>query len=56
MGKQEKFVEDFKLEPIGVKKALKTLELDSKAESKLAKALVGARSVMEKTWTRSPEN
>jgi hypothetical protein len=48
MGKQEKFVQDFKLEPIDVKKALKTLELDPKAESKLAKALVGTRSAMEK--------
>jgi len=48
MGKQEKWVQDFKLEPIDVKKALKTLELDPKAEPKLAKALVGTRSVMDK--------
>lgn len=48
MGKQEKLVQDFKLEPINVKKALDTLDLDPKAESKLAKALVGTRSVMEK--------
>jgi ribosomal silencing factor RsfS len=48
MGKQEKFVQDFKLEPINVKKALDTLDLDPKAESKLAKALVGTRAVMEK--------
>ncbi len=48
MGKQEKFVQDFKLELIDVKKALKTLELDPKVESKLAKALVGSRSAMEK--------
>jgi len=48
MGKQEKFVQDFKLEPIDVKKALKTLDLDPKAESKLAKALTGTRSAMEK--------
>jgi hypothetical protein len=48
MGKQEKFVQDFKLEPINVKKALNTLDLDPKAESKLAKALVGTRSAMEK--------
>jgi len=41
MGKQEKFVQDFKREPIDVKKALKTLALDPKAEPKLAKALVG---------------
>jgi hypothetical protein len=48
MGKQEKLVQDFKLEPINVKKALDTLDLDPKVESKLAKALVGTRSVMEK--------
>ena len=48
MGKQEKLVQDFKLEPINVKKALDTLDLDSKVESKLAKALVGTRSAMEK--------
>jgi hypothetical protein len=48
MGKQEKLVQDFKIEPINVKKALDTLDLDSKAESKLAKALVGTRSAMEK--------
>jgi hypothetical protein len=48
MGKQEKFVQDFKLEAIDVKKALKILALDSKAEPKLAKALVGTRSAMEK--------
>jgi hypothetical protein len=53
MGKKEKFDQDFKLEPINVKKALDTLDLDPKAESKLAKALVGTRSVMEKTWTPS---
>ena len=56
MGKQEKFVQDFKLEPINVKKALDTLDLDPKVESKLAKALVGTRSAMEKIWTRPPEN
>ena len=48
LGKQEKFVQDFKLEPINVKKALDALDLDPKVESKLAKALVGTRSVMEK--------
>jgi hypothetical protein len=48
MGKQEKFVQDFKLEPIDVKKALKTLDLDPKAEQKLAKSLVGTRTAMEK--------
>jgi hypothetical protein len=48
MGKQEKLVQDFKLEPVSVKKALDTLDLDPKAESKLAKALVGTRSAMEK--------
>lgn len=48
LGKQEKFVQDLKLEPINVKKALDTLDLDSKVESKLAKALVGTRSAMEK--------
>jgi hypothetical protein len=45
MGKQEKLVQDFKIEP---KKALKTLELDPKAESKLAKAPVGTRTAIEK--------
>jgi hypothetical protein len=48
MEKQEKLVQDFKLEPINVKKALDALDLDSKVESKLAKALVGSRSAMEK--------
>lgn len=48
MGKQEKLVQDFKLEPINVKKALDTLDLDPKVESKLAKALVGTRAAMEK--------
>jgi hypothetical protein len=48
MGKQEKFVQEFKLEPINVKKALDILDLDSKVEPKLAKALVGTRSAMEK--------
>lgn len=48
MVKQEKFAQDFKLEPIDVKKALKTLALDPKTEPKLAKALVGTRSAMEK--------
>ena len=41
-------VQDFKLEPIDVKKALKTLALDPKAEPKLAKASVESGSVMEK--------
>jgi len=36
------------LAAIDVKRALKTLDLDPKAESKLAKALVGTRSAMEK--------
>ena len=48
MGKQEKWVQDFKLEPIDVKKVLKALDLDPKAEPKLAKALVGTRSAMER--------
>ncbi len=48
MGKQEKWVQDFKIEPIDVKKAMKTLDLDAKVESKLAKALVGSRTAMEK--------
>lgn len=48
MSKQEKMVQDFKVEPINVKKALATLDLDAKAESKLAKALVGSRAAMEK--------
>ena len=48
MGKQEKWVQDFKLAPINVKKALDTLDLDPKVESKLAKALIGTRSAMEK--------
>jgi len=48
MAKQEKLVQDFKIEAINVKKALDTLDLDSKAESKLAKALVGTRAAMEK--------
>jgi hypothetical protein len=42
------FVQDFKTEPIDVKKALDTSDLDPKAESKLAKALVGPRSLIEK--------
>ena len=48
MTKQEKRVQDFKIEPIDAKKALKTLALDPKAEPKLAKALMGPRSTMEK--------
>src|SRR5262245_25625914 len=36
MGKQEKLVQDFKIEPINVKEALDTLDLDSKVASKLA--------------------
>ena len=41
-------MQDFKIEPINVKKALDTLDLDSKVESKLAKALIGTRAAMEK--------
>jgi hypothetical protein len=50
MEKQQKFVQDFKVESINVKKALDTLDLDPKVESKLAKALVGTRSAMDKNW------
>lgn len=51
---QEKFVQDFKRKPGNVKKALDTLDLDLKVESRLAK--VGTGSVMAKAWTRSPGN
>jgi len=46
--KQQKMVRDFDIEPIDVKKAAKTLALDSKTEPKLAKVLAGPRSAMEK--------
>lgn len=48
MVKQQEYAQDFKIDPIDVKKALKVLALDPKAEPKLAKALVGARPAMEK--------
>ncbi len=46
--RQQEFALDFKIEPIDVKKASKVLELDPKAEAKLAKVLTGPRPAMEK--------
>jgi hypothetical protein len=46
--RQQGYVNDFKLEAVDVKKAAKTLGLDSKAEAKLAKVLTGTRAGMEK--------
>lgn len=46
--RQQKFALDFEIKPVDVKKAAKELDLDSKAEAKLAKALNGTLAAMEK--------